>query len=261
PKPIVKITGEFYLQTVEGAPNYNLHQWLETEGAWVCPQAVAVCMAYLLRHGNQKFDDSASLERSARIKLGAGRVVQKLYRGLVARLRHALGDLPHEMPQQLELRRLAAPYFHSRLDGGEGDMLVGKALWAHLGKKAHMICELSPYSCMPNTMSIGAMAGVVGKYPDLLYAPLEIKGDAEVDVGSTTVKAVLVEDSKTLWQDYQRHNTRQGEKVLEFLGRMETEARFAPGDRVFFTGSGAGGLAPLVGGKLVQEVVAVAACV
>src|SRR2546428_14055558 len=59
-------------------------------------------------------------------------------------------------------------------------MLVGKALWAHLGKKAHMICELSPYACMPNTMSIGAMAGVVGKYPDLLYAPLEIKGDAEL---------------------------------------------------------------------------------
>jgi predicted nucleotide-binding protein (sugar kinase/HSP70/actin superfamily) len=43
-----------------------------------------------------------------------------------------------------------------------------------------MICELSPYSCMPNTMSIGAMSGVTGKYPDLLYAPLEIKGDAEV---------------------------------------------------------------------------------
>src|SRR5207248_7334849 len=69
---------------------------------------------------------------------------------------------------------------HHRLSGGEGDMLVGKALWAHHHKKAHMICELSPYACMPNTMSIGAMAGVVGKHPDLLYAPLEIKGDAEV---------------------------------------------------------------------------------
>src|SRR5205085_12511830 len=34
--------------------------------------------------------------------------------------------------------------------------------------------------CMPNTMSVGAMAGVIGQYPDLLYAPLEIKGDAEV---------------------------------------------------------------------------------
>src|SRR2546427_1774850 len=83
-----------------------------------------------------------------------------------------------------------------------------------------------------------------------------------VDVGSTTVKAVVVEDGKAGWQDYQRHNTRQAEKVVEFLGRMEAEAGLTPGrDRVFFTGSGAGGLAPLGGGKLIQEVVAVAACV
>jgi len=83
-----------------------------------------------------------------------------------------------------------------------------------------------------------------------------------VDVGSTTVKAVMVEDGKVGWQDYQRHNTRQAEKVVEFLGRMESEAGLTPGrDRVFFTGSGAGFIAPLVGGKLIQEVVAVAACV
>jgi len=59
-------------------------------------------------------------------------------------------------------------------------MLVGKALYAHLHKHAHMICELTPYSCMPNTMSVGAMANASGKHPDLLYAPIEIKGDAEV---------------------------------------------------------------------------------
>ena len=83
-----------------------------------------------------------------------------------------------------------------------------------------------------------------------------------VDVGSTTVKAVVVEDGKVGWQDYQRHNTRQAEKVVEFLGRMEREAGLTPGrDRIFFTGSGAGFLAPLAGGKLIQEVVAVAACV
>ena len=83
-----------------------------------------------------------------------------------------------------------------------------------------------------------------------------------IDVGSTTVKAVVVDDGKVGWQDYQRHNTRQAEKVVEFLARMEAEAGLTPGrDRVFFTGSGAGFLAPLVGGKLIQEVVAVAACV
>jgi predicted CoA-substrate-specific enzyme activase len=83
-----------------------------------------------------------------------------------------------------------------------------------------------------------------------------------LDVGSTTVKAVVVEDGRTTWQDYQRHHTRQAEKVRELLGRMEAEAGLAPGrDRIFFTGSGAGLIAPLVGGKSIQEVVAVAACV
>src|SRR5262249_28600445 len=83
-----------------------------------------------------------------------------------------------------------------------------------------------------------------------------------LDVGSTTVKAVVVADSGVVWQDYQRHNTRQAEKVLEFLGRMEEAVGLTVGsDRVFFTGSGAGFIAPLVGGKLIQEVVAGAACV
>ena len=40
-----------------------------------------------------------------------------------------------------------------------------------------------------------------------------------MDVGSTTVKAVVVdaETDQILWSDYQRHETKQPEKVLEFL--------------------------------------------
>jgi len=49
-----------------------------------------------------------------------------------------------------------------------------------------------------------------------------------VDVGSTTVKAAVVDEGRVTWQDYQRHNTRQAEKVLEFLGRMEAEAGLTP---------------------------------
>ena len=85
---------------------------------------------------------------------------------------------------------------------------------------------------------------------------------AGVDIGSTTVKAVLVENGEIRWQDYERHHTRQAEKTLEFLARMEAEVDLEPEqDRVFFTGSGAGLIAPLVGGRTVQEVVAVAAAV
>ena len=84
-----------------------------------------------------------------------------------------------------------------------------------------------------------------------------------LDVGSTTCKYVLAKPrGNVVAQAYERHNTRQAEKILQFLTMLESKHRLTPGrDRVFFTGSGAGTFAPLVGGKTVQEVVAVAAAV
>lgn len=81
-----------------------------------------------------------------------------------------------------------------------------------------------------------------------------------MDVGSTTVKAVVIDPStgEVLWHDYQRHHTKQPEKVLEFLKRI-LEALPDPGAawRLFLTGSGAGPLVEPTGGKFVQEVNAV----
>jgi len=85
-----------------------------------------------------------------------------------------------------------------------------------------------------------------------------------MDVGSTTVKAVIVdvETDQIIWSDYQRHETKQPEKTLEFLKRMQDEAGIAPHNcRIFITGSGGGALANLVGAKFVQEVTAVSLAV
>lgn len=80
-----------------------------------------------------------------------------------------------------------------------------------------------------------------------------------IDVGSTTVKAVVcdAETLEILWSDYQRHETRQPEKVLDFL--VEIGGRFPglAGAEVFMTGSGSGPLCKPVGGRFVQEVNAV----
>jgi activator of 2-hydroxyglutaryl-CoA dehydratase/predicted nucleotide-binding protein (sugar kinase/HSP70/actin superfamily) len=85
-----------------------------------------------------------------------------------------------------------------------------------------------------------------------------------LDVGSTTVKAIVVDpqDDQILWQDYQRHETKQPEKTLEFLQRIEKEFQL-PADhfRIFITGSGGGGITPLIGAKFVQEVNAVSLAV
>jgi predicted CoA-substrate-specific enzyme activase len=85
-----------------------------------------------------------------------------------------------------------------------------------------------------------------------------------VDVGSTTVKAVAVDAAtdEMVWSDYQRHETKQPEKTLEFLGRLEADLGIAADNtRVFITGSGGAAIAPLVGAKFVQEVTAVSLAV
>jgi predicted CoA-substrate-specific enzyme activase len=85
-----------------------------------------------------------------------------------------------------------------------------------------------------------------------------------LDVGSTTVKACIVEAAtdQIVWQDYQRHETKQPEKCLEFLGRMESDTGInTENARVFLTGSGGGAVAEQIGGKFVQEVTAVSLAV
>jgi hypothetical protein len=62
---------------------------------------------------------------------------------------------------------------------------------------------------MPNTMSVGSMANVLGKYPDMLYAPIEIKGDAEVHALSRC-QMILTEAKRRAQSEF--------EQVLEKSG-------------------------------------------
>jgi activator of 2-hydroxyglutaryl-CoA dehydratase/predicted nucleotide-binding protein (sugar kinase/HSP70/actin superfamily) len=82
-----------------------------------------------------------------------------------------------------------------------------------------------------------------------------------MDVGSTTVKAVVIDPvtKDVRWSDYQRHHTKQPEYVLSMLETIlgAFPDRSASDWRIFLTGSGAGPLCTPTGGKFVQEVNAV----
>ncbi len=85
-----------------------------------------------------------------------------------------------------------------------------------------------------------------------------------LDVGSTTVKAVVMDPStdEILWKDYERHQTKQPEKVFEFLQRIRDEFTMPDENfRIFITGSGGGMLKEYIGAKFVQEVNAVSLAV
>ena len=85
------------------------------------------------------------------------------------------------------------------------------------------------------------------------------------DVGSTTVKVTVVdnETDEIIWADYQRHETKQPEKMLEMLKQIQQDLPNTPFEnfRVFITGSGGSGLAKHIGAKFVQEVNAVSLAV
>jgi activator of 2-hydroxyglutaryl-CoA dehydratase/predicted nucleotide-binding protein (sugar kinase/HSP70/actin superfamily) len=82
-----------------------------------------------------------------------------------------------------------------------------------------------------------------------------------IDVGSTTVKVVVVdpETQQILWSDYQRHQTKQAEFVLDLLVQVGQRFPHVPTGsiRAFITGSGSGPLVAPTGAKFVQEVNAV----
>src|SRR5207248_8753747 len=68
-----------------------------------------------------------------------------------------------------------------------------------------------------------------------------------MDVGSTTVKAVVIDpvSKEILWSDYQRHLTKQPEKVMELLQAIAAAFPDRPFGaagtwRMFLTGSGSG---------------------
>src|SRR5690349_8063337 len=86
-----------------------------------------------------------------------------------------------------------------------------------------------------------------------------------VDVGSTTVKVVVIdgETDDILWQDYQRHETKQPEKTLEMLQAIHADFPATPYEnfRVFITGSGGSTVSKHIGAKFVQEVNAVSTAV
>src|ERR1051325_917751 len=86
-----------------------------------------------------------------------------------------------------------------------------------------------------------------------------------MDVGSTTVKAVVIDAAtdEILWRDYERHDAKQPEKVLEFLKRFEQEIDSFSSERsrMFITGSGGNGMTKYLGAKFVQEVNAVSLAV
>lgn len=208
PKPIVKITGEFWAQTTEGDGNFNMFNFLEKEGSQCIVEPVATWVPYLLllarqnaeaartAHGASNESLTQNLKRKirqqreywmTRIQLKIG---LKIFLREYDRLARVFGDLSTYLLDQDKLADLGGNFYSTQADGGEGHLEIAKAIYYTTHDKAHMILSVKPFGCMPSTQSDGAMTQVVSKYKEMIFLPIETSGEGEVNAHSRVQMAL-----------------------------------------------------------------------
>ena len=208
PKPMVKITGEFWAQTTEGDGNFNMFPFLEGEGAEVLVEPVATWIAYILNQSRNQAKDRRGLsedentpgrwdlkekwrlEKKYRKSMFMFSLAEKIIFREYDRLRAALGGTAHVLVNQNELVRMGHPYYNSRSGGGEGHLEVAKNIYYCNKDLAHMVLSLKPFGCMPSTQSDGAQAAVTSLFPDMIFLPIETSGEGDINAHSRTQMAL-----------------------------------------------------------------------
>jgi len=207
-KPVVKITGEFWAQITEGDGNFNMFAFLEKEGAQVLVEPIATWVAYLMYqakahaiekwpanrpHRNPKWYEMKkhlANDLGLRKKLmgiGAGQVMWNYFYHRVAR---NLGGITHHLADQEELASMAHPFYNQFARGGEGHLEVGKNVYYTVHRLCHMVLALKPFGCMPSSQSDGVQSGVINKFKDMIFLPIETSGEGEVNAHSRVQMAL-----------------------------------------------------------------------
>jgi predicted nucleotide-binding protein (sugar kinase/HSP70/actin superfamily) len=208
PKPVVKVTGEFWAQTTEGDGNFNMFRFLQTEGAEIITEPIATWLTYMMWQEKIKAKDRRQIDETnvdlkwyelrKRLELDAKfwkkraaiEVADRIYRREYDRMRDALGGSTHEIVDMFEMEKLAHQFYHTRSEGGEGHLEVAKNIYYTVMGIAHMVLSLKPFGCMPSTQSDGAQSAVINHFKEMIYLPIETSGEGEINAHSRVQMAL-----------------------------------------------------------------------
>jgi predicted nucleotide-binding protein (sugar kinase/HSP70/actin superfamily) len=196
-KPVVKVIGEFWAQQTEGDGNFQMFRFLEREGAEVRVEPISCWLLYLLHQFKHRgVYRSRMLTHIAPFASGPMQAFKRrmgawgkragfmaceaIYRGHYKWLEKALFGEHHPLPPQPELAELAAPYFDTKLRGGEGHLEVGKNLYYTKKRLGHMVLALKPFGCLPSLQSDAVQAGLAERFPEMVFVSIETSADGEI---------------------------------------------------------------------------------
>ncbi|HIP28864.1 MAG TPA: hypothetical protein EYG82_06800, partial [Sulfurovum sp.] len=185
-KAKVMVMGEFWAAMTEGDGNYNLHRFLESEGAECIPQPIlnrlmlslweaerAVVKRQALAVEGAKSIDFSSAK--TRLLIKAGKVAIKTHFSLYAK---AIGLHDYEIPDMDKLAELSKEYYTLDCEGGEGHLEVAHLIESIKDNLSHLVISVKPFGCMPSSaVSDGVQSLVTSRFPEANFLAIETSGE------------------------------------------------------------------------------------
>ncbi len=240
PKPKISIIGEFWAMTTEGDGNYQLQEFLETEGGEDDIQLVAAWILYTIWEGRHDTAERENLRGADVSYYGLGNAgpfdiaikkialaaADKAVRGLFHTFAYTMGLYGYKLPNMDEIAEVSHRYYNNDLRGGEGHMEVGKLILNVTHQKAHMTLSVKPFGCMPSAgVSDGVQSAITEHFPGSIYCPVETSGDGRVNFYSR-VQMYLFKAKQAATAEYERVLAENGVTREQVKAFLEASPRF-----------------------------------
>jgi len=199
-KPKVMIIGEFWAALTEGDGNYNLHKFLEAEGAECVPQPLMNRLLLNiweaeysrdnlegLAKDSTKMIDFSSLKSKLLTKAAKKAITSHFY--LYSR---AIGLYGYRLSDMDELAKLGAEYYPIDSNGGEGHTEVAHLIESIKHNLSHLVISVKPFGCMPSSaVSDGIQSLVTSRHPSANFLSIETSGEGAANFYSRVQMALF----------------------------------------------------------------------
>ncbi|NOR55580.1 MAG: hypothetical protein GQ531_05175 [Sulfurovum sp.] len=200
PKAKVLVMGEFWAAMTEGDGNYNLHRFLEAEGAECIPQPIMNRLMLSIWEAERKLHkkeeltvetdkkvDFSSVKSRLLIKLAKSAV--KVHFSMYAK---ALGLHDYEIPNMEKLAALSEEYYTLDCEGGEGHLEVAHLIESVKDNLSHLTISVKPFGCMPSSaVSDGVQSLVTSRFPEANFLAIETSGEGAANFYSRVQMALF----------------------------------------------------------------------
>lgn len=227
PKAKVLVMGEFWAAMTEGDGNYNLHRFLEAEGAECIPQPIINRLMLSIWEAERKLHKQEELSSDTdkkvdfsnvknRLMIKLARAAVKTHFSIYAK---AIGLHDYEIPNMEKLAKLSEEYYTLDCEGGEGHLEVAHLIESVKDNLSHLTISVKPFGCMPSSaVSDGVQSLVTNRFPSANFLSIETSGEGAANFYSR-VQMALFKAKQSAKEEFEELSTPKHipEKVHNYL--------------------------------------------